>query len=203
MKRRKYIALVMAGMLALAVPSTGYADENYNVWIEEADVEYNEAEWKVKVMTDGKSSDGLLEISYNTSLLSVEEEDVHLSENVDMSSVNITEAGKLKIAYLAEDTVEKGMLAEIPFTVIGKNVTIDALGLTGEVYDPEGKEMNVGIVRKETDSQKPESPGMDEEETTDVVQNTDTGDSRHVELWLMTMAVALGITGGIVIKKIK
>ena len=39
MKRRKYMAVVMAGLFALAMPITGYAEEKSNVWIEEAESE--------------------------------------------------------------------------------------------------------------------------------------------------------------------
>ena len=121
MKKRIMRAVVLAGVLAMTMPFTVFAQNANNVWINETDIEYGEGEWKVEIKSDGKTTDGLLVLTYDEEVLSVEETDVFLADDVEMYSVNAERPGLLKIAYLSDDTVDEGTLAEIVFTANNRN----------------------------------------------------------------------------------
>lgn len=200
MKRRKYMAVVMAGLFALAMPITGYAEEKSNVWIEEAESEGQVL--SVDVKTDGKTTDGLLVISYDTAVLQVEEEDVVWADEVEMYSVNITEDGTLKVAYLSENTIETDRLATIKFTMNEENVSLDMITIEGEVYDSDGNPLTVG--KKETETDGGKKPLEENEKQTESSEKAvETGDIRRTGLWTFAFLTASGIASGIVLNKRK
>ena len=97
MKKRFYKIALLASVLSMAMSVNVFAQNDNNVWIDEKDIECGDKEWKIKVESDGKSTDGLLVLTYNTSLLSVEETDVLMSDEVDMYSVNQKQIFHLKV----------------------------------------------------------------------------------------------------------
>lgn len=159
MKKRKYMTALMAGMLALSFPITGTAKEDYNVWLDKTDLKSVNNELNIEVKTDGKSTDGLLVITYDSVVLQVEEADVVWADSVERYSVNLVEEGTLKMAYLSEDDIEKGVLATIKFTVDGEYGSETLLELEGDIHDAEGNLLDIGV--KET-NQDEDQPSEDE-----------------------------------------
>ena len=212
MKRKKCMAVLMAGIFALAVPVIGQAEDNYNVWIDESELKRENDCLNVEIKTDGKSTDGLLVISYDKTVLQVDAEDVVWAETVEMNSANVVEEGTLKIAYLAEDAIEEGVLATIKFTTNEKSVN-NVISLEGDVHDENEQGLKAGVVKATTDSKEPEQQGPEntkpaegkpaEKESTDKSQNIDTGDRNRPGLWAVAGAASFGLAGGIILQKRK
>lgn len=202
MKRKNGIVFAMAGLLALSMPIMGQAEENYNIWIDEAEVKNEGHDLTVEVKTDGKSTDGLLEIFYDAAMLKVEETDVVWSSDVEMSSINVVDDGVLKMAYLSEEAIESGVLATIKFTTNENDINKDSIVLEGDVHDGNGNTLRVG-----EKVSKPAEETSPLEETQKPLANekdaVSTGDGNRPGLWVTLCTIALGIMTGIVVKKRK
>ena len=91
-----------------------------------ADVTYNDTRvsttsYAVSVHTNGKATDGVVEISYDANALSCVESDLEISEDIDMYSVNV-EDGVIKISYLSEEAIPAGTLFTVFFDVANEYV---------------------------------------------------------------------------------
>ena len=203
MKSKKYVAAITAGLLALAMPVTGTAKDNYNVWIDEAELKSNAQEINVEIKTDGKSTDGLLVINYDASVLQVEEEDIIWSDDVEMYSANIIQEGTLKMAYLSENAIEDDVIATIMFTTSGNSAIADAIDLSGDVHDGEGNILNVGKkVEKPSEEEKPsenEQPSSGETEDAELPENNEegveTGDGAEAFSYIVSCGICAAIFG--------
>lgn len=208
MRRKNYMAVVMAGLLSLAMPITGVAKEDYNVWISETDLESEGTDLNVEIKTDGKSTDGLLVLSYDASMLYVDEADVVWVDDVEMYSVNVVEEGTLKIAYLAEDAIDEGTLATIKFTASGNTIAPDMFELNGDVHDAEGNTLTVGI--KSADTPGETKPTEDNKDNTDKTGSTEadkesveTGDEAPLLMYMIIGVGGLLVSGEMLRRKMK
>lgn len=170
---RKAGQIILAGMLGAMIPMTVCAaTEEKDVWISPNTVVENDSELEIEVQTNGKTTDGLLHITYNPEIVSCGEEQVTFAEGVDVYSVYVVEPGSLKIAYLSEDVVEEGSFIYMKFSYIkeGGNTKDPELNMTGEVHDASGKDLTAGV--KEMPDTEPEEkpdkkPEVKPEGTTD------------------------------------
>ena len=198
MKRRKYMTVVMAGLLALSIPITGTAEENYNVWVDKTDLKSENNELNIEIKTDGKSTDGLLVITYDSVVLEIEEADVVWADSVEMNSVNVVEEGTLKIAYLSEDDIEKGVLATIKFTVDGEYGPETLLKLDGDIHDAEGNLLDIGVKETKQDDNQPGGDGPEDKPEDDTKGTADseketvgTGDETKPFLYMISGGVSV------------
>lgn len=205
MRRKNCMAVVMAALLSFAMPITGVAKEDYNVWISETDLESEGTDLNVEIKTDGKSTDGLLVLSYDASMLYVDEADVVWADDVEMYSVNVVEEGTLKIAYLAEDAIDEGTLATIKFTASGNTITPDMFGVNGDVHDADGNTLTVGI--KSTDTPGETNPTEDNKDNTGSTEtnkeSVETGDEAPLLMYMIIGVGGLLMSGEMLRRKMK
>ena len=194
MKVKAYIAMILMGTLTLLMSLNGYAQENLNIWAVAEEVEQEADEITLEIKTDGRSTDGLLVVTYDASALNVEETDVVWADEVAMSSVNAEEAGTLKMAYVAEEPIEKGTLATIRFEVIDGTVVSENMLLEGEAHDAEGNLLLVGMADAEnlptTEESEKDDTGEDDKSAGASDEATNTGDPAQTWLYLMIGAAA-------------
>jgi len=170
-KLKSHIAATIIGLLTMSLPLNGYAGDELNIWAETEDIEMESNEISVEIQTDGKSTDGLLVVTYDAAALKVDETDVVWSDAVEMSSVNVVEDGILKIAYLAEKPIDKGNLATINFEVLNVSASAESLRIDGEVHDAEGNTLLVGMAKEEEIPEEDQS-GEDSSKDDQVIVDT-------------------------------
>ena len=165
--------LIAMTVIALAVTSTSVnvaAEESKAVWIDAGEVTLDQNTLEVTVQSDGEVTDGVLALKYDTNVLSIEESDVKLDDQVAMYAVNV-EDGTVKISYLAEDALEEGTFITLDFKAKDGTGLDDAkkalTGLTGTNYKEDGTtvaEERVGIVAASKGGETPstEKPGKDD-----------------------------------------
>lgn len=152
---RKFVTFLTTGLLALMCctsivsaktnPDVSYTEER------KADTTYT-----VSVMTNGKASNGITEITYDTEALVCEEADVVVSQKVDLYSVNI-EDGVVKIAYVAKNSLPAGTFITVSFEVTEAyadekvSAEIDCVS-----YDKKGNELTTG---PKVEDKRPENNG--------------------------------------------
>lgn len=150
----KKLAAMMT--IALAAASTGMsvsAAEAMSVWIDANKAVAEDGTLKVSVQSNGEITDGLIEITYDPEVLSIEESDIVPDEQVAMYSVNLEE-DTVKIAYLAENAMEQGDFMTLNFKMSSETKLEDAAKaletLTGTNYKEDGttiSESEIGIVQ--------------------------------------------------------
>lgn len=150
----KKLAAMMT--IALAAATAGMnvsAAEAMSVWIDANKAVLQDNTLKVSVQSNGEVTDGLIEITYDSDVLSIEEADVVLDEQVAMYSVNL-EDETVKIAYLAEDAMEQGEFVTLNFKMSSETKLEDAAKaletLTGTNYKGDGTVVSaseIGIIQ--------------------------------------------------------
>ena len=109
---KKFVTLLMTSLLmvmctvnvfAATYVDTGVLDVGY------ATGRNSRETFNISVATSGKATDGVTEITFNAEEMTVKEDKILISEDVDLYSVNITE-GSIKISYLSENPIAKGHL---------------------------------------------------------------------------------------------
>lgn len=150
----KKLAAMMT--IALAAASAGMsvsAAEAMSVWIDANKAVAEDGTLKVSVQSNGEITDGLIEITYDSDVLSIEESDIVPDEQVAMYSVNLEE-DTVKIAYLAENAMEQGDFMTLNFKMSSETKLEDAAKaletLTGTNYKEDGttvSESEIGIVQ--------------------------------------------------------
>lgn len=150
----KKLAAMMT--IALAAASAGMsvsAAEAMSVWIDANKAVAEDGTLKVSVQSNGEITDGLIEITYDSEVLSIEESDIVPDEQVAMYSVNLEE-DTVKIAYLAENAMEQGDFMTLNFKMSSETKLEDAAkaleALTGTNYKEDGttvSESEIGIVQ--------------------------------------------------------
>ena len=140
---KKFVTLLSTGLLVLMLSTTTVlAAGNPDVYYTEK--RSTDETYKVSVMTNGKTTDGVIEITYNADELVCEEADVVVSTKVDLYSVNV-EDGTVKISYIAEKAIPAGNLVTVSFDVteqyLEQEVTAEVSGVS---YDAKGKELSIG-----------------------------------------------------------
>ena len=168
---RKFVTFLTTGLLALVCcTSIVSAKTNPDVYYTEerkADTTYT-----VSVMTNGKASNGITEITYDTEALVCEEADVVVSKKVDLYSVNI-EDGVVKIAYVAKNSLPAGTFITVSFEVTEAyadekvSAEIDCVS-----YDKKGNELTTG---PKVEDKHPENNGNTGDYEEDESQKPDDG----------------------------
>lgn len=101
---------LMCTMFSTTILAAGSAD----VW-EEAELT-KEGELVLSVETNGKATDGMVEIQYDKDAMSVSEKDITIAEDVDMYSLNL-EDENVKLAYLSAKAMGKGTVVTVNFEI--------------------------------------------------------------------------------------
>lgn len=153
---KKVVTLLTALLLGTLVSIPVYADTDADVWCETNAGQGDDL--SVSVETNGKTTDGVVIIGYDSSVVSCTEADVKISDSVDMYSVNVVDES-VRISFLAEDAIEAGAIAEVSFEAVDKNADKDtlksAISFAGEVYNENGE----ALIVKTGGEEEPKGPG--------------------------------------------
>ncbi|MFQ9510681.1 MAG: hypothetical protein ACLRZ7_07195 [Lachnospiraceae bacterium] len=152
---RKLFLPVLTMLLCLMLTMNVFAKTSNDVWMETELINNNGTELVVSVESNGKTTDGLLTITYNPEVLTCTEEDVQFSSSVDMHSVNLTDEGTIKVAYLAEQPVAEGTFITVNFAVKSEYSEGD-VQLEGEAFDKDGTALTVGGFEEEPSEESTE-----------------------------------------------
>lgn len=199
---KRIVTVLTTLLLSVMFTMNVFAAENPDVYyyVEQG----TDSEYTVIVASTGKVTDGLVEISYDAEALTISEEDVIISENVDMYSVNV-EDGVIKIAWLAGDAIPEGTFITVPFGVTdaaGDDVNVEVTFPSAN--DADGNDLTTGPKAEEaapddstTAPDDSTAAGNDGSGTT-----TGTGDSSMIGLAAAVAAVsAIAIAAIVVWKK--
>ena len=145
---KKFVTLLMAGLLmimctvnvfAATYVESGLLDVGYTA------TRTSKETYTILVVTNGKATDGVTEIKFNSDVFTAKEENVVVSENVDLYSVNVTE-GAVKIAYLSEKAIAKGQIISVQLNVkeayFNKEVSATVVCLAN---DAKGNALKAGL----------------------------------------------------------
>ena len=163
---KKRIAMMMIAMAVTFGSVPVFAAQSDAVWLDAENAQITDASVSVPVGTNGGTADGVIEITYDTSVLSIAEDAVVLDNTkVDMSSVNVVEDA-VKVSYLSEDNMDSGQFLSLNFQIkegadaqAVKNA-LNSMKLSGTVYSESGNEIAVS----DSGSQTPggnDNPGDD------------------------------------------
>lgn len=149
---KKIVTMLTTVLLGTCISTTVLAGTNPNVW-SETTVE-SDSTLSTTIKTDGTVTDGVLEITFDDSVLSCDKEDVLVSNSVDMYSVNV-EDDSVKISFLSEEKIKKGTIFCVSFDVAdGKKVDPkEVIGFSGEANNAKGESVTV----KATESATPDT----------------------------------------------
>ena len=138
------------------------------------------------IITNGKATDGVLEITYDASVLSAKRAEetaqadadeviyhVDIADVVDMYSVHVfvdesgTETGVIKISWLSQEAIPEGTYITVQFQAktTADDLAESVTGFTGEAYSGqvvEGESLQVGMRSEETT--EPETKPQDKPE---------------------------------------
>lgn len=112
---KKIVTLFMTGLLLMMCTASVFAAENPSVAYH--CVRRSTTNYAVAISSEnGKVTDGVTEIKYDAKALTISEEDITVSEDVDLYSVNVAD-GVVKISYIAEEGIAKGAFITMVFEV--------------------------------------------------------------------------------------
>lgn len=205
---KKLIAMMTIALAATVPMASVSAKESKAVCIQSENITWNENTLEVPIQSDGSVTDGVLEITYDPKVLSIDEAAIELGEQVDMYSVNITE-GTVKISYLAEEAIPAGDFITLDFQAleeVSPDEAKEALtGMTGTNYDQEGKEVSAGIVDEVQEepgdgpNDEPDNGDTDTDADSDKTPDSDTsvstGDSMNVTIPMLLACACVGVCG--------
>lgn len=112
---KKYAAVLAAVLLSLVFTTT--AADSLDIWIDSKENTVSGSELMVPVLTNGSATDGLITLTYDPAILSLEEADVIQGNSVEMYSVNVLEEGTIKISYLCPKASKTEVLFTLKFDV--------------------------------------------------------------------------------------
>lgn len=198
---KKWIAMmtiVLVATLGLNVS----AAETKSVWVDTREASVEENVLSVSVKSNGEVTDGVLELKYNSKVLSIQEEDVVFEKQVAMYSVNVTD-DTVKMSYLSEKAMEQGAFVTLNFDVkagASEKEAKDALKtLTGSNYKEDGTgvpETEVGLIKNDGDGSA--NNGQDNSSN-----GSKSGDDTNLILPILLAVVAAAGIGGVVYYKKK
>lgn len=143
--KRAAVLLTLALWVMLMPLAAFAAGDTLNVWMDETAKTGSESNLSVSVTGDGKTTDGLLTLTYDPQALSVTAEDVQAGALAEMYSANVTQPGTLKISYIAAQGGEQGKLFDVKFTVL-KQGADSGLFLYGDAFDGNEGALQVGVL---------------------------------------------------------
>lgn len=199
---KKLCAVMTSCVMVLSLSTPLFAADETNVWLDANEFVVEESNVTANVYSDGTNTDGQLVITYNADELSLTEEDIVVSECIEMYSANIVEEGTLKIAYLGKATDEEEVLFTFNFDATTDELSEDAISIEGSAYNTDGEELTIGIkeVEKETeDSKDPEEPtdpegptdSEDPKEPEQPGDSADTSDNGYIGFYTVLAGLAL------------
>lgn len=192
---KKICSLLFATALTLILSVSAFAEDanQSHVWIERAETEGFEA----TITTDGEITDGVLVLNYDAEKLSITEESaVEASEAILYYSVNVSEAGTVKISFIADEAKaeELGTLFVMDFdaeagedaanlvtfdestayanTADGSSAVLGKKEVTEEPSTEEGSTEEESTGEESTEEESVEAPSV--EESTSVQEETTT-----------------------------
>jgi hypothetical protein len=132
-------------MLCLMTAVPAFASDSDSVWIAVSDS--GNQQKTAAVMSNAAVTDGVIVMVYDSSILNCE--DISISEEyIGMYSVNTSEAGVIRVSWVAPETVVTSegnhSLIEVTFTGEVSKVTEDSIVLSGKVYNAGGEVIPVG-----------------------------------------------------------
>lgn len=203
---KKLFAILVSVYLAFAWQSPIYAQEEQEVWLS-----YTKqgTTLTLNLQTDGNVADGLSQIGYPAFVTFVKAEK---SDGVAMSAVNADEKGTLKLNYLAEETIPKGIMYTLTLHIDEEHVDeMIAITLKSQIHNTDGKTLpsDDGVIEipkadisdPTTPDSKPNTDQDEEDEGTppkDDVNNpaskeeTATGDVSNVAVTAICLGGATG-----------
>lgn len=199
---KKLIAM-MTIVLVAALGINVSAAETKSVWVDTREASVKENVLSVSVQSNGEVTDGVLELKYNSKVLSIQEEDVAFGEQVAMYSVNVTD-DTVKMSYLSEKAMEQGAFITLNFDVkagASEKEAKDALkALTGSNYKEDGtgvSETEVGLIQNVNQGGSANN-GQDNSSN-----GSKSGDDTNLILPILLAVVAAAGIGGVVYYKKK
>lgn len=145
--QRALVGLLAICLLAGMVPCVGLAASGtkQDIYIRSTTNSGSGDTLSVEIRTLGSAVNGLLELTYDPQVLSVSDTSVKLSSKLTMSSVNVPQAGRLLISFLADKMNYDEVLATVSFTVLKKGAAT-GIDLTGTAYNASGRgNLSVGV----------------------------------------------------------
>ena len=140
---RKFVTFLTTGLLALLC-CTSIVSAKTNPEVSYKGERKADTTYTVSVMTNGKASNGVTEITFDSEAMVCEEADIVVSKKVDLYSVNI-EDGVVKIAYVAKNAMTAGTFITVSFDVTeayaDKEVSAEVSCVS---YDKKGNELTTG-----------------------------------------------------------
>lgn len=169
---KKFVTLLMTGLLMVMCTANVFAETYMQAGL--LDVGYvatrsTKETYTISVATNGKATDGVTEITFDAEVFSATEENVVISENVDLYSVNVTE-DSVKISYLSEKAIAAGqlMLVQLDVKEAYLDKTVSAT-VTCLANDANGNALKAGL---NAEVPKPEPDDDDDDDY--VVEETET-----------------------------
>lgn len=170
---KKIVMMLATVLLGTSMVTTVSAETLPGVW-SKSTVE-SDTSVSTVIESDGTVTDGVLEITFDASALSCQEEDVKVADAVDMYSVNV-ENERVRISFLADEEIAAGAMIYVSFDVIDSEVDLEkALTFSGDVHNAKGENVSVkaNTTTQEPGSGDTEEPG-DTEKPGDTEEPGDT-----------------------------
>lgn len=169
---KKFVTLLTTGLLTVMLSTTVCAETAPDVWntgSREAKTTY-----RVSIETNGKAADGVTEIKFDKAALSCEENDIVVSDTVDMYSVNV-EDGCVKVSYLAAEAIKEGTIFTVTFDVNKAYAEEDVTAIVSSVaHDEAGDALATGTIEEEEETEDTEdTEAAEETEDTEEAENTE------------------------------
>ena len=136
--RKVAIVLVLTVVLSALLPTAAMAAENGSLWLKVD----QKTGTQVQVVTDTVVTDGLIKLTYDSSVLTYQSTEV-TEGYVAMYAVNAEEPGVVLISWVAPGgyTLESGAVCLIRVQFAGKE-TENTIQLTGSAHDKNGASLN-------------------------------------------------------------
>lgn len=147
---KKFVTLLTTCLLVVMCTANVFAANNPDVGY--GTFRDSTTDYRVSICTNGKATDGVVEITYDSAVLSCEESDVVISDSVDLYSVNVAD-GVVKISYLSEKPIEEGASGYVQFAYVvfhvadeyvNKDVSVKKVELAAN--DANGKAVTTGLI---------------------------------------------------------
>lgn len=152
---KKIVTLLTTGLLTGMLSTLAFAETKPDVW--HTDSRETDTKYSVSIESNGKATDGVIEMKYDKAALTCEEDSVAFAEFVDMHAINIEE-GCVKISYLSAEAIPEGKFISVSFDVkeayADKNVTV---AVTSVAHNEAGEALITGVYQKQEDAEEKES----------------------------------------------
>lgn len=151
--------LLLTVMVCAALAATAFAADDGSVWVDVAETTGGTA---AEIVTDASVTDGVVELTYNSSALTYESIEV-AEDYVAMYAVNTDETGAVRISWVAPEEVPADVngagLFQVNFTGTAEEGDIT---LTGSVNGADGAPVPVGE-KTDEEPEPSEEPAASEE----------------------------------------